>query len=108
MVRACGGSAAKYIGDRYIQHNPQAGDGPQPFIDFVTGWTQANPNLRAEIKRVVAEGDLVVTHVHFKLHSQDRGIAAMDIFRLVDGKIVEHWDVIQPVSETPANNNTMF
>ncbi len=85
-----------------------AGDGPKPFIDFVTGWTQANPALRAEIKRVVAEGDLVAAHVHIKLNPQDRGIAAMDIFRLANGKIVEHWDAIQPVPEPAANTNTMF
>lgn len=103
-----GEAAQKYLGRVYTQHNPQAGDGPQAFIDFVTGWTKSNPNLSAEIKRVVAEGDLVVAHVHIKTNSQDRGIAAMDIFRVADGRIVEHWDVIQPVPETAANQNTMF
>lgn len=103
-----GEAVAKYLGRVYTQHNPQAADGPQAFIDFVTGWTKSNPDLRVEIKRVVAEGDLVVTHVHIKPNPRDQGIAAMDIFRVADGRIVEHWDVVQPVPETAANRNTMF
>jgi predicted SnoaL-like aldol condensation-catalyzing enzyme len=98
----------KYVGKTYTQHNPMAGDGPQAFIDFVSGFVKANPGLRVEIKRVIAEGDLVVTHVNIKTSDQDRGLAAIDIFRLEDGKIVEHWDVVQPVPEKSANQNTMF
>ncbi len=56
----------------------------------------------------MAEGDLVVTHGLIKTSSEDRGTAAADIFRLEDGKIVEHWDVLQPVPETAENDNTMF
>jgi predicted SnoaL-like aldol condensation-catalyzing enzyme len=66
------------------------------------------PELNLEIKRVIAEGDLVVTHGLIKTSPDDRGLAAADIFRLEDGKIVEHWDVVQPVPETAANDNTMF
>ena len=98
----------KYAGKTYTQHNPRAGDGPQAFIDAVTGFAKTNPGLRVDIKRVIAEGDLVVTHVHIKTSDEDRGVAAIDIFRLDGGKIVEHWDVVQPVPEKPANENTMF
>jgi predicted SnoaL-like aldol condensation-catalyzing enzyme len=93
----------------YIQHNPFAADGPQAFIDFVNFFKSANPELSVRIVRVIAECDLVVTHSHITLNSDDRGNAVMDIFRLDRrGKIVEHWDVVQPVPETSANDNTMF
>ena len=101
-------AAAKYLGSEYIQHNPQAGDGAEAFVQFVTGFLAQFPQLSIEIKRAVAEDDLVVTHVHLKKSPEDRGTAVMDFFRLQDGKIVEHWDVLQPVPETAANDNTMF
>jgi predicted SnoaL-like aldol condensation-catalyzing enzyme len=98
----------RYVGERYTQHNPMAGDGTGPFIDFVKGFTAQFPELTVELKRVVAEGDLVVTHGLIKTSPDDRGTAAADIFRVEDGKVVEHWDVLQPVPETSANDNTMF
>jgi predicted SnoaL-like aldol condensation-catalyzing enzyme len=101
-------AAAKYLGDRYIQHNPQAADGPDAFIGFVNWYRSEFPELHVEIKRTVAEGDLVVTHGVIKTSREDRGTAAADIFRLEDGKIVEHWDVLQPVPESAENDNTMF
>jgi predicted SnoaL-like aldol condensation-catalyzing enzyme len=101
-------AAARYVGDRYIQHNPQAGDGVEPFVQFVKAYRDQFPEQTIDFKRVLAEGDLVVTHSHFKTNASDRGTAVMDIFRLDNGKIVEHWDVLQPVPETAANNNTMF
>jgi predicted SnoaL-like aldol condensation-catalyzing enzyme len=101
-------AVAKYMGTYYRQHNPQAGDGAEPFTAYVKDFTQTFPKLRMEIKRLIAEGDLVVVHTHCMRHTGDRGRAIMDIFRLEDGKIVEHWDVIQDVPETTANNNTMF
>jgi predicted SnoaL-like aldol condensation-catalyzing enzyme len=98
----------RYVGDRYMQHNPMAGDGPGPFIEFVKGFTAQFPELSVDLKRVIAEGDLVVTHGLIKTSRDDRGTAAADIFRLEGGKVVEHWDVLQPVPETSANDNTMF
>src|SRR5438067_12306300 len=100
-------AAAKYIGPVYIQHNPQAPDGPEAFVQFVTGFTAQFPQMSVDLKRVVAEGDLVVTHGLMKLGPDDRGTAAADFFRLEDGKIVEHWDVLQPVPETAANAHPM-
>ena len=67
-----------------------------------------NPNSSAEIKRVVAEGDTVALHVHSRTNSQDKGVAIVDIFRIKDGKIVEHWDVIQETPSEATNDNTMF
>jgi len=101
-------AVAKYLGPHYRQHNPGAGDGPEPFIAAVKGLTKTFPELSMEPKRIVAEGDYVVLHSHLILKPGDRGRAVVDIFRLENGKIVEHWDVVQEVPETSANNNTMF
>jgi predicted SnoaL-like aldol condensation-catalyzing enzyme len=99
----------RYVGSEYIQHNPMAPDGTDAFIAFVRGYVEQFPQLRIEIKRAIAEGDLVMTHGLLKTSPDDRGIAAADIFRLDEnGKIVEHWDVLQPIPETSANDNTMF
>jgi predicted SnoaL-like aldol condensation-catalyzing enzyme len=101
-------AVAKYLGPHYRQHNPGAGDGPGPFIETVKRFAQNFPDLRMEPKRIVAEGDYVVLHSHLVLKPGDRGSAVVDIFRLENGKIVEHWDVVQEVPEMSANNNTMF
>lgn len=101
-------AVAKYLGPNYRQHNPGAGDGPEPFIEIVKRFAQNFPDFRMEPKRIVAEGDYVVLHSHLILKPGDRGTAVVDIFRLENGKIVEHWDVVQEVPETSANNNTMF
>ena len=101
-------AVAKYIGSRYIQHNPQAPDGPEAFIQFVRSFSAQFPELSVEVKRAIAEGDFVMTHSLLKTSPSDRGTAVADIFRLEDGKIVEHWDVLQPVPETAANDHPMF
>jgi len=101
-------AVARDVGSTYIQHNPIAGDGPQPFVEFVNGFVGQFPDLSVDIKRVIAEGDLVMTHSLMKTSPEDRGTAAADIFRLEGSKIVEHWDVLQPVPATAANDNTMF
>ena len=102
-------AVAKYGGPVYIQHNPLAADGFQAFIDFVKAYTGANPQLHVDIKRVIGECNMVVTHSHITKTPQDLGQAVVDIFRLNrQGKVVEHWDVIQDVPATSANNNTMF
>ena len=94
----------KYVGKEYIQHNPQAPDGPEAFIGFV----KAFPEASVDIRRVVAEGDMVVTHSLLKFTPDDRGTVAADLFRLEDGKVVEHWDVLQPFPEDSANPHPMF
>ncbi len=96
------------MGAEYRQHNPGAPDGREAFIGFVSGFAKQFQELHVDIKRLVAEGELVAVHSHMTVSSGDRGNAVMDIFRLKDGKIVEHWDVLQPIPEKPANNNTMF
>ncbi|MNY73146.1 SnoaL-like polyketide cyclase [compost metagenome] len=79
-----------------------------PFYTYFEGYFKANPQSKVEIKRVIGDGDLVVLHLLSKQNDQDRGRAIVDIFRVQEGKIVEHWDVIQAIPEKSANTNTMF
>lgn len=101
-------AVAKHMGPYYRQHNPGAADGAEAFIGFVKWFAQTYPSFRIELKRMIAEGDLVVTHSHLIREPGERGMAVADIFRLENGKVVEHWDVVQDVPESSANNNTMF
>ena len=101
-------AASKYFGAQYIQHNPTAPDGPQGFKGLVDLLRTKFPNSHSEIKRVFADGDYVILHVHNVREPGMRGSAIVDIFRLDHGKIVEHWDVRQDVPEQAANPNTMF
>jgi predicted SnoaL-like aldol condensation-catalyzing enzyme len=97
-----------HVGATYKQHNPLVPDGIEPSVAFLSKRFDTNPQAINEIKRVIADGDLVALHVHSRLNDGDRGRAIVDIFRVENGKIVEHWDVIQPVPENAQNNNTMF
>ena len=101
-------AALAYVGNRYVQHNPTAPDGPDGFRKFIGFLREKFPNSRSEIKRSFAEGDFVILHVHSVREPGTRGRAIVDIFKLENGKIVEHWDVIQEIPENPANGNTMF
>ena len=100
--------AAAVVAEDYIQHNPDVPDGKAPFVGYFDGYFKENPQSRARIVRSAADGDLVYLHVHSTNGKADRGQAVIDIFRVQDGKIVEHWDVIQAVPEQAANSNTMF
>lgn len=101
-------AASAYFGPRYIQHNPGAPDGIEGFKGFLKFLKEKFPRSHGEIKRVFADGDFVILHVHSVREPETRGRAIVDIFRLEKGKIVEHWDVVQDIPETSANRNTMF
>ena len=105
----------KYIGvdengDKlYIQHNPFAATGTEAFIAFVNFYKGLYPGLNVDIVRTIAQCDLVMTHSHITTGPDDLGNAAMDIFRFDrTGRIVEHWDAVQAVEASSANDNTQF
>ena len=102
------GAASAYLGSRYTQHNPNAADGPEGLQAFLQFLKEKFPASRSEIKRVLADGDYVILHVHAVREPGARGNAIVDIFKLENGKIVEHWDVVQPIPEKAANSNGMF
>lgn len=100
---------SKYVSKTYIQHNPTVADGGQAFIDAFAPFLKEHPGSRAEVKRIAAEGDLVFMHVFSQTSAQERGEAVVDIFRFDrNGKIVEHWDVIQSVPEKTASGHSVF
>jgi predicted SnoaL-like aldol condensation-catalyzing enzyme len=98
----------KYVGDRYIQHNPLVEDGKDGFISYFTKMSTDYPNKRIEFVRSIAEGDMFALHTK-QTWPDDIEYATMDFFRFdTNGKIIEHWDSIQEVPKTAKNKNTMF
>jgi predicted SnoaL-like aldol condensation-catalyzing enzyme len=101
-------AAIQYVGSHYRQHNPLVAD-EYPGLRKYLAWIQETfPQSHSKILRVFADGDYVLLHVHRVRAPGTRGDAIVDIFRFEDGKIVEHWDIIQPIPEASANANTMF
>lgn len=101
-------TAESYMGSYYKQHNPLAEDGKEGFKKYIDYLRSVYPDSYSDIKRVIAEDNYVTLHVHSVLIPGTRGRAIVDIFRLENGKIVEHWDVIQDIPEKSANENGMF
>jgi len=105
-----------YVGDHYTQHNPSVPDGKEAFVAYVKTRSAKNPDREIFLKHIIAEGDLVVLHSHNIFAPTDEGyasaphgVASINIFRLDEnGKVVEHWDVREPVPATAVHENTMF
>ena len=101
-------AVSEHVGDKFVQHNPQVADGAAAFITFVHSMRSQFPEIHLEIKRVITQGEMVATHSHLTLTPEEPGLALADFFRFEEGKVVEHWDVIQNIPDTSANSNGMF
>ena len=97
-----------WVDPGYIQHNPMAQTGRDAAIGFLEPFYASAPGLSNEIKRIIADGNLVAVHSWVRMSPTDRGFAVVDILRVKGCKVMEHWDVLQPVPEKSANTNTMF
>ena len=101
-------AARQHFGPYYRQHNPNAADGIEGFQTFVAFMRENTPHSHSEIKGSFVDADFVILHVHKITTPGERGVAIVDIFRLEDGKIVEHWDVSQTIPEHTVSGNAMF
>lgn len=101
-------AVAMYVGEQYIQHNPDVADGPEGFISYFERMQKEYPQKSVEFLRCIAEGELVALHTRQQWPGEEEYVT-MDFFRFdVNGKIVEHWDAIQKVPPGAANDNGMF
>ena len=98
----------KYVSPNVIEHDPTTANGREGILAYFKKRDWSKSEMQDKIYREIAQGDMVVVHHHIVDHPGERGMAAIDIFRVKDGLIVEHWDVLQPVPEKPANTLSMF
>lgn len=96
-----------FVSEQYIQHNPTIVDGREAAIEMLEP-KFSNPDANFDIKRILVDGDLAAIHLNGKLSANTLGVAVVDIYRLLDGKIVEHWDIVQPVPTEKKNPRSMF
>lgn len=96
------------MADDYKQHNPTVADGKAGAAVFFRDMFKRFPESKATVHRSAADGDLVWVHAHLTMGPNVPEFALVDIFRVKDGKLVEHWDIMQPIPPTAAHNNSMF
>jgi predicted SnoaL-like aldol condensation-catalyzing enzyme len=90
----------------FVEHSPGNPSGRDAFIEFIA--TAPVTGAKLDLKRVIADGEYVVMHYHMITPEDERGVAVVDIWRLVDGQITEHWDVVQPVPDASETPHGMF
>lgn len=101
------GAFKTYVSPNYIQHNPALGDGREAAVAFLVPLF-SSPDARFDVKRVLVDGDFALVHLHGRLNSSGPGVAVMDLYRVEEGAIVEHWDVIQPIALSKTNSHPFF
>ena len=101
-------AAFSHLGKHYVQHDPNAADGQEGLREFFAALESRYPDFRVEIRRVFIEGDMVALHVRSFDGPTPNGEAGVNIFRLEEGRIVEHWNVIQPIPDSIPHPNSMF
>ncbi|MEN9706199.1 MAG: hypothetical protein RLZZ393_2078 [Pseudomonadota bacterium] len=101
-------AARPYMAGKYVQHSAYARDGFEGVAEFARMFKENFPNHRYEVKKVIAEGDFVVLHLHGINGMGPHGEQVVDIFRVKDGKVCEHWDVIQEIPGDARNPNGTF
>lgn len=102
------GAADRFVAEHYVQHNPGLRDGRTALVETFAKIFKKNPQAHAEVIRTAVDRDLVYVHLHFTSGPSDRGRAIVNIYRVSDGQITEHWDVVQTIPDQAANSNTMF
>lgn len=108
LIAMDSGAVDRYIAPGYVQHSSLAEPSVAALKDFLDRVHQESPDARQTIHRSFVEGDHVIVHCHVERWPGDPGLAVVDIFRCAAGMIVEHWDVIQAMPESPVNPNSMF
>lgn len=108
LDRADSGGVDALFHTDYIQHNPDATTGSQGLKDLMDGAKNRYSGINHRITRMFADGDHVIAHVHLIFEPGTKEFAVVDIFRIENGRVAEHWDVLQPVVTSTANANTMF
>ena len=101
-------AANKYLGDVYIQHNPNLGDGREELIEKAKIWFKGKEPFTVDVRRVFASGDYVFIHTKGKGGKHDKGVSVMDVFMVKNNKLIEHWDTMQDIPEKAANNHPFF
>ena len=101
-------AAAEGLTERYIQHNPQVPTGKAGFLQAIPAFHSMFPDMSWELKHIWADGDYVIVHSLYRFAKEGLGTAIVDIFRIKDGKLDEHWDVAQEIPEKMAHDNSMF